>query len=184
MSDKVAYFNFVSVINEASARHAMRDIGVALAAGATEIYLNIASPGGRTQIGFALYNSLRSLPIKVTTHSMGFVDSAAVFVFLAGEERIATPISSFMIHRPTQDLPHAAEFGRFHLALLARELECDEEFIKDIFLQRTKLTEGEVISMLSEGRRLRPQEALTAGIVSRIELFAPPLGSHVQTIGA
>ena len=184
MTAKVAYFNFIGIINEVGARHIMRELGDAIDAGATEVYLNIASPGGRTQIGFALYNSLRALPVKLTTHSMSFVDSAAVSMFLAGAVRKASPISSFMIHRPSQDLPHAHEFTKFHLALLARELELDEEFMKVIFTERTALTPTEIASMLEEGRRLRPQEALQAGIVSSVELFAPPLGTSVKTIGA
>ena len=45
--------------------------------------------------GMNLYNFLRGLPIRLTTHNVGNVDSIGNAVFLAGEHRYACPHSPF-----------------------------------------------------------------------------------------
>src|SRR4051812_17266604 len=56
-----------------------------------EVYLMISSPGGNVMHGMNLYNVLRSMPFKLTTHNVGNIDSIANAVFLAGETRYTTP---------------------------------------------------------------------------------------------
>lgn len=48
--------------------------------------------------GMNLYNILRAMPFKLVTHNVGNVDSIDNAVFLAGEERYASPHSTFMFH--------------------------------------------------------------------------------------
>src|SRR5690348_15092335 len=66
--------------------------------GAKEIYLMFASLGGNVPAGIAAYSALRALPVKLITHNIGNVDSIANIIFLAGEERLAVPHSTFMFH--------------------------------------------------------------------------------------
>jgi ATP-dependent protease ClpP protease subunit len=47
----------------------------------------LSSPGGHVMLGMNLYNVLRALPIKLTTHNVGNVDSIGNAVFLAGNPR-------------------------------------------------------------------------------------------------
>lgn len=63
------------------------------------LHVHIDSYGGAVSEGFALYNSLKSHPAKVITHADGFVASAAIYPFLAGDERIASPLSAFYLHQ-------------------------------------------------------------------------------------
>ena len=65
---------------------------------ADEIHVHINSGGGSVAEGFAIYNALREHPAKVITHADGFVASAGIFPFLAGEERIANIVSAFYFH--------------------------------------------------------------------------------------
>jgi ATP-dependent protease ClpP protease subunit len=62
-------------------------------------HLEIASGGGDLIAGFAGYNILTNLPVKVTTHNCGAVDSAAIMLFLAGVQRIASALSAFHFHQ-------------------------------------------------------------------------------------
>jgi ATP-dependent protease ClpP protease subunit len=62
-------------------------------------HIEIASGGGDLIYGFAGYNLLSDLPIKVTTHNCSAVDSAAIMLFLAGETRTATTLSAFHFHQ-------------------------------------------------------------------------------------
>ena len=65
---------------------------------ADEIHVHINSGGGSVAEGFAIYNALRAHPAKIITHADGFVASAGIFPFLAGEERIANIVSAFYFH--------------------------------------------------------------------------------------
>lgn len=65
---------------------------------ADEIHVHINCPGGNVGEGFAIYNVLREHPAKVTTYSDGYVASAAIYPFLAGERRVANPVSAFYFH--------------------------------------------------------------------------------------
>lgn len=66
---------------------------------ADEIHVHINSYGGAVSEGFAVYNALRNHPARVITHADGFVASAAIYPFLAGEQRIANPVSAFYFHQ-------------------------------------------------------------------------------------
>src|SRR5437773_2398321 len=62
------------------------------------LYFLFSSGGGLVDSGVTLYNYLRSLPVKVTMHNVGSIDSIANAVFLAAEVRLATPASAFLLH--------------------------------------------------------------------------------------
>src|SRR5579859_6334737 len=63
-----------------------------------EVYLMISTPGGSVMHGMNLYNVMRAMPFRLTTHNVGNVDSIGNAVFLAGEQRFACPHSTFMFH--------------------------------------------------------------------------------------
>lgn len=66
---------------------------------ADEIHVRINCPGGNVGEGFAIYNTLREHKAKIVTHADGYVASAAIFPFLAGDRRIANPVSAFYFHK-------------------------------------------------------------------------------------
>lgn len=70
---------------------------------ADEIHVHINSPGGSVGEAFAIYNVLREHPARVTTYADGFVASAAIYPFLAGERRVANPVSAFYFHPVQMD---------------------------------------------------------------------------------
>ena len=83
---------------------------------AAEINLHIDSFGGNVSEGWAIYNALKSSHARVTSYADGFVASAAIYPFLAGQERIASNVSAFYFHPASQfaggyaeDLRNAAD---------------------------------------------------------------------------
>ena len=66
--------------------------------GATEIRVHISSDGGSTDHAFAAYHLLRSLPVPLTTHCIGNIESMAVVVYLAGAKRLIVPHGKVKIH--------------------------------------------------------------------------------------
>jgi ATP-dependent protease ClpP protease subunit len=55
--------------------------------GFREIHLLLSTPAGMVMLGITIYNMLRGLPIDLTTHNVGNVDSIVAVIYLAGEHR-------------------------------------------------------------------------------------------------
>jgi ATP-dependent Clp protease, protease subunit len=66
--------------------------------GAKNLKILISSSGGAVEEGFSLYNFLRALPVNLTIHCVGSVDSIAMVVFLASDQRFCCPNSTFTFH--------------------------------------------------------------------------------------
>jgi ATP-dependent protease ClpP protease subunit len=62
------------------------------------IYLVITSGGGSTVVSFAFYDLITACNINLVTICAGHADSAAIVIFLAGKERLATEHSTMEIH--------------------------------------------------------------------------------------
>lgn len=67
--------------------------------GVTELDLHIDSMGGDVSAGWAIYNLLKDWRGTVNSFADGFVASAAVYPFLAGKTRAASPVSAFFLHK-------------------------------------------------------------------------------------
>lgn len=63
------------------------------------IHVHIDSYGGSVPEGWAIYNTLKQHKAQIVTHADGFVASAAIYPFLAGDERIASNVSAFFFHQ-------------------------------------------------------------------------------------
>lgn len=63
------------------------------------IHVHIDSYGGAVSEGWTIYNALRDHPARIVTHADGFVASAAIYPFMAGDERVASNLSAFFFHQ-------------------------------------------------------------------------------------
>jgi ATP-dependent protease ClpP protease subunit len=90
--------HFIGPINHSSACTVRNLCLQALQSGATELELHLSTEGGNMTAGFALYFFLKSLPLPLTTHNIGSVESVGVVIFLAGRKRYACPGTRFLIH--------------------------------------------------------------------------------------
>ena len=90
--------HFIGPINHSSACTIRNLCLQALQSGATEIELHLSTEGGNMTAGFALYFFLKSLPLPLTTHNIGSVESIGVVIFLAGHKRYACPGTRFLVH--------------------------------------------------------------------------------------
>ncbi len=90
--------HFIGPINHGSACTVRNLCLQALQSGATAIELHMSTEGGNMTAGFALYFFLKSLPLPLTTHNVGSVESVGVVIFLAGEKRYACPGTRFLVH--------------------------------------------------------------------------------------
>lgn len=88
--------SFRCIENDVSAYHLATQLEQA--GDLAEINVHIDSYGGEVSEGFAIYNAIRNKNAQVTTYADGFVASAAIYPFLAGQKRVANNVSAFYFH--------------------------------------------------------------------------------------
>ncbi|MEO6390363.1 MAG: ATP-dependent Clp protease proteolytic subunit, partial [Pyrinomonadaceae bacterium] len=132
--------------------------------------------------GLNLYNVLRGLPIALTTHNVGNVDSIGNAIFLAGSHRIACPHSTFMFHGVGIDV---AGGGRLEEKILRERLDgilSDQKRIGSILTERTSLNADQVGELFREAQTKDATFAVGCGIVDEIRDVQIPAGSPVVTL--
>ncbi len=150
--------------------------------GVKEVYLMLSTPGGSVMNGMNLYNVLRAMPFKLTTHNVGNVDSIGNAVFLAGETRYASPHSTFMFHGVGFD---GKTGERLEEKLLRERLDSllnDQKRIGSIISERTKMDETTIKDLFREAQTKDAAFAAGCGIVHEIRDVKIPLGSTVVSL--
>lgn len=130
-----------------------------------EIRVHIDSYGGAVSEGWAIYNALRQHPARVVTYGDGFVASAALFPFLAGDERIASNLSAYYLHQVSVSAQGYAD----ELREAADEAEKMTEIGINAFVERTGMPADEVRELMEGETWLSPAEALERGLATAIK---------------
>ena len=129
-----------------------------------EINVYIDSYGGSVAAGWGIYNALRQHPAKVRTYGVGFVASAALFPFLAGDERYASTLSVFYLHEAWTGTTGYAD----DLRKAADGLETLTEIGISAFVERAGMEREKVQELMHEETWLSPESALELGIATAI----------------
>jgi ATP-dependent protease ClpP protease subunit len=78
------YISFSAEINVNTTENLIAVLAQQANQGVDHVYLMLSTPGGAVMNGLNLYNVMRAMPFKITTHNVGNVDSIGNAVFLAG----------------------------------------------------------------------------------------------------
>ncbi len=173
------YLSFLADINTVTASALIGTIGQHMQKNPgtfEELHLLLSTSGGQVPSGISLYNMLMSLPVKVITYNTGQVNSIGNVVFLAGAERYASKISSFMFHGVGFDVKNQ----RLEEKVLIERLDTlknDQNLIADIFIQRTKIRPQEAKDLFLQAGFLRANEAKARGIIDDIRQVKVPKGA-------
>lgn len=136
------------------------------------INVHIDCCGGSVKEGWGIYNALKHCKAKVNTYADGFVASAALYPFLAGEQRIASAVSAFYLHE--------ACGGSWGYASDLRKDADDIEKITEIgiqaFVETTGTSEEKIKDLMQKETWLKPGEALELRIATRIYGTEPAQG--------
>jgi ATP-dependent protease ClpP protease subunit len=149
--------------------------------GVDHVYLMISTPGGNVMNGLNLYNVLRAMPFKLTTHNVGNVDSIGNAVFLAGEERFACPHSTFMFHGVGFDL-QSVRLEEKNLREYLDSLGKDHVRIGTILQERTRIDAQEAVDLFREARTKDAEFALGKGMIQAVCDINIPAGSPVISL--
>lgn len=132
--------------------------------GATSVTVSIHSGGGDVFEGWAIYNTLRTSGLQVTTRVDGIAASMASIILLAGKRVQVSQNSLVMIHDPwTYTEGTAAEIRK-----AAELLEKVGGLLKSEYVRRTGLDEAEVAAMMAATTWMDPAEAVAKGFADEI----------------
>lgn len=175
------YVSFSAEINVSTTEQLIAVLANQANQGIDHIYLMLSTPGGNVANGMNLYNVLRAMPFKLTTHNVGNVDSIGNAVFLAGEERLASPHSTFMFHGVGFDVQNT-RLEEKNLREYLDGLLSDQGRIGSILQERTKLAANETSDLFREARTKDSAFALEKGIVTGVSDVKIPAGSPVLSL--
>ncbi|MBK9176130.1 MAG: ATP-dependent Clp protease proteolytic subunit [Flavobacteriales bacterium] len=132
------------------------------------LHFLISSTGGQVIAGITLHNYLKALPVKVVMHNIGNIDSIAVIVFLAGEERYASHGTSFLFHGVSIMLPAQARLTSAGLSEIHSQVREDEKKISAIVTRHTSITSTELRELFKQGESKDLDFATEKGFIQGI----------------
>lgn len=133
---------------------------------AVVLSINISSPGGDVDVAIELFYFLRSINCKIQTVNTSYVNSAAILVYLAGDERICHSGSTFYVHSISKRLK-----GVFDIKMLlneVKEMSVNTDIVATLLEQRTKKEKGYWKRMMSKGCIVNADQALKLGLALSI----------------
>ena len=122
----------------------------------------INSPGGDVFAGADIYTMLREHDGKVTTEISGIAASSAATGFMAGDERLASPVGYLMIHNPwTIAMGNSRE-----LQEQAKVLDVLREGMIAAYMERFNGTREQLEELLDAETYMTAQQAMDYGFVT------------------
>lgn len=180
----VVYVSFSAEINASTTEALIASMAQCANQKVPEVYLLLSTGGGIVMNGMNLYNVLRAMPFKLTTHNVGNIDSIGNPIFLAGETRYASPHATFMFHGVGFDIPPGAGM-RIEEKFLRERLDsiaADHKRIGAILTEHSALTTRQVAALFREATTKDAEWATGVGIVHEIREFKIPAGAPIVSL--
>jgi ATP-dependent protease ClpP protease subunit len=125
--------------------------------------------GGSTIIGTEIYNYVQGLGIPIRTRILSFAASMATILMLAGDTCEIDASASVMVHGPSGGTEGTVTDMRSGLKLLSDT----HQNLRDIYVARTGQPVEVVEEWMSKDTFFTAQEALAAGLVTKVIPLAP-----------
>jgi ATP-dependent protease ClpP protease subunit len=181
---KPLFIWFSAPVDQGTTDTLMNALVNAYTQGIREVHLLISTSGGAIMNGMTLFNFLRGLPINLTTHNVGNVDSIGNVIFLAGCRRLACAHSTFMFHGVAFNTTTSASFGEQALSELLANVKSDQRRIANLIVERTQLEAEAVNAMFARAATKSAEEALACGIIHEIRDVQIPADAVVASLTA
>ncbi len=175
---------FFAPVNEQTIQKLMAAVDEKVAAGATEMTLLISTSGGSVFHGLTAYNYLKGLPLKLTTHNFGSVDSIGVPLYSSGDLRLCVPQARFLLHPVTMNFSAGASFEELQLLEKIKSMRVDMDNCARIVAANTGKTERQILAAMRSRTSLDPDDAVAWGLVHQIRQELFPAGADVVSIAS
>jgi len=129
----------------------------------------ITSLGGSSDLAFMVYDTVRfilsDLPVRII--GVGDVQSAAIIVFLSGQERIVTPNTKFFFHEFSRSFEHVelntSDFQRITLQIIH-----DQDNYIRVVAEHTNQAPHEVRRWMQKGTFFTAAQAVDIGLAHSV----------------
>ena len=182
MATKPIVIKFFAPVSDATINALMNAIDQKMKLGANHFIILISSPGGSVFHGLSAYNYLRGLPVIITTHNFGSVDSIGVVLFCGGSKRLSVPQARFLLHGVAAGFQQNERLEEKQLEERLKGLRIDMENIAKVVAANTGKTVPDVVKAMLERTTLNPDEAKDWGLVHEIKSELFESGSEVISI--
>jgi len=181
MPTKPIVIKFFAPVIDVTINALMQAIDQKMKQGVSQFTILISSPGGSVFHGLSAYNYLKGLPVAITTHNFGSVDSIGVVLFCGGKKRLSVPQARFLLHGVSAGFRNE-RLEEKQLEERLKKLRIDIENIAKVIATNTRKTVKDVTNAMLERTTLNPDEAKVWGLVHEIksELFG--VGCEVMSI--
>lgn len=128
------------------------------------IYLYIHSGGGDAFAGLSAFDHIRNNRVHVVTVIDGYVASAATFLVLGGEHRVAMKHATMLIHQLSTGF-----WGKF--SDLVDEMQNSKslmETIKQVYADHTCMSKKKIECLLSKEKNMNADKCLSLGFVHEL----------------
>lgn len=176
MAEKTVYVSFSAEINQSTTESFLAFCAKHVNEGVEHLYVLLSTAGGSVMNGLNVYNVLRALPVKITIHNVGNVDSVGNVMFLAGEERYAAATATFMFHGVGFDVTGGARLEERLLRERLSSLLSDQRRIAAVMRDRANVTSRQVAALFRQGVTKDPAWAKEVGIIHDIRDVNLPAG--------
>jgi len=181
MATKPVVIKFFAPVIDVTINALMDAIDQKMKQGVTEFIILISSPGGSVFHGLSAYNYLRGLPVAVTTHNFGSVDSIGVVLFCGGSKRLSVPQARFLLHGVSAGFQNE-RLEEKQLEERLKALRIDIDNIAKVIAANTGKALQDVINAMLERTTLNSEEAKAWGLVHEIKSELFEAGSEVISI--
>ena len=181
MPTKPAVIRFFAPVIDVSINALIHAIDNKMKQGVTQFTILISSPGGSVHHGLSAYNYLKGIPVNITTHNFGSVDSIGVIVFCGGSKRLSVPQARFLLHGVSAGFQNE-RLEEKQLEERLKGLQNNVENIAKVIAENTSKSVQEVRDAILERTILNPEEAKAWGLVDEIKTELFEEGSEVISI--
>ena len=182
MATKAVVIKFFAPVIDVTINALMDAIDQKMKQGATQFIVLISSPGGSVIHGLSAYNYLKGLPVAVTTHNFGSVDSIGVVLFCGGSKRLSVPQARFLLHGISAGFQQNERLEEKQLEERLKGLRIDIENVAKVIAANTGKAVQDVTNAMLERTTLNPDEAKAWGLVHEIKSELFEAGSEVISI--
>jgi len=181
MPTKPVVIKFFGPVVDVTINALMNAIDQKLKQGVTQFILLISSPGGNVFHGLSAYNYLKGLPVTITTHNFGSVDSIGLVLFCGGSKRISVPQARFLLHGVSAGFQNV-RLEEKQLEERLKGLRIDIENIAKVIAANTSKTVEDITQAILDRTILNPDEAMAWGLVHEIKSELFDAGSEIISI--
>jgi ATP-dependent Clp protease protease subunit len=181
---KPVVVRFFAPVIDATVNALMSAVDQKMKQGAKDFTILISSPGGSVIHGLSAYNYLKGLPVSITTHNFGSVDSIGIVLYCAGSRRLSVPQARFLFHGVNVQFRGEQNLDEKLLEERLKGLRIDVENIAKVIAANTGKSTKDITDAMIERTTLNPEEAQSWGLVHAIKAELFEAGSEVIAIQA